>query len=340
MPLVRSMRRRGAGRAMVAAAAVLLAAGPAWVAAGAASDGSPAATGDASAARQAGRPASPVLAAVENLDRSATWTVVNELSLEFETHHPQGLARVGDKLYLSSVEVIEPPVRYPEPVDGYDRSPGRGVGHLFELDLTGRLLRHVTLGEGTMYHPGGIDFDGRDLWVPVAEYRPNSRSIVYAVDPRTLRARPAFRSDDHVGGVVRDADTGHVHGVSWGSRRFYTWTARGQVLDRVDNESHYVDFQDCAAVGAGSAVCTGLVEYRNPDGVRFDLGGIAVVDLREGTVGHEVPVTTVSANRHVVTRNPVHLEVDGDVLRMWAAPDDGGEPGGTTLMVLETSAES
>ncbi|WP_395105445.1 hypothetical protein [Actinomadura sp. SCN-SB] len=35
-------------------------------------------------------------------------------------------------------------------------------------------------------------------------------------------------------------------------------------------------------------------------------------------------------------RNPVHLETAGGVLRMWAAPDDGEEPGGTRLMVLET----
>jgi len=25
-----------------------------------------------------------------------------------------------------------------------------------------------------VYHPGGIDFDGVNIWVPVAEYRPDS----------------------------------------------------------------------------------------------------------------------------------------------------------------------
>ncbi|GLZ06615.1 hypothetical protein Acsp03_40810 [Actinomadura sp. NBRC 104412] len=277
-----------------------------------------------------------VVSAVQSLDRGAAWTVTRQFDLTFPTFHPQGLARVGDRLYLSSVEVIEPPVRYPEPVDGYDRTPGRGRGHLFELDLSGRLLRQITLGEGTMYHPGGIDFDGRSLWVPVAEYRPDSRSIVYRVDPRTLRATEAFRYGDHVGGVVRDRKTGRVHGVSWGSRRMFTWTDRGRLLRRGLNESHYVDFQDCAAASDGTAVCTGLTEFPLASGGRFDLGGIAVVDLRTGAIGHEVPVTTLSANRHVVTRNPVHLETAGGVLRMWAAPDDGEEPGGTRLMVLET----
>jgi Family of unknown function (DUF6454) len=278
----------------------------------------------------------PLVAAVEGLGRGAAWTVTRQLDLGFATYHPQGLARVGDRLYLSSVEVIEPPVRYPQPVGGYDRTPGRGRGHLFELDLSGRLLRQITLGEGHMYHPGGIDFDGRSLWVPVAEYRPDSHAIVYRVDPRTLRATEAFRYDDHVGGVVRDPRTGTVHGVSWGSRRLFTWTERGRLLRRGLNESHYVDFQDCAAAGAGKAVCTGLTEFPIASGGRFDLGGIAVLDLRTGAVGHEVPVTVASPNRHVVTRNPVHLEVDGHTLRMWAAPDDGEEPGGTRLLVLET----
>ena len=47
-----------------------------------------------------------------------------------------------------------------------------------------------------MYHPGGIDYDGDDIWVPVAEYRPNSRSIVYRVDPETMKATEVFRFAD------------------------------------------------------------------------------------------------------------------------------------------------
>ena len=38
-----------------------------------------------------------------------------------------------------------------------------------------------------MYHPGGIDYDGEYIWGPVAEYRPNSESIIYKVDAETLK---------------------------------------------------------------------------------------------------------------------------------------------------------
>jgi Family of unknown function (DUF6454) len=277
----------------------------------------------------------PVIEAIERTTRSTPWTVVRRVPLEFETYHPQGLARVGDRLFLSSVEVLEAPVRYPEPVDGYDRTPGRGRGHLFELTLDGRLLRQIELDEGTIYHPGGIDYDGRWLFVPVAEYRPDSRAIVYRVDPDTLRAREVFRVDDHVGGVVRDRVSGRLHGVSWGSRRFYSWTSRGRQLAVAPNPEHYVDFQDCAYARFAKAVCTGITEYTGPTGARLELGGIGVVNLDSNTLGAEVPVQSYSTAGHVVTRNPVDLEVEGETLRMYAAPDDGEEGAGTELLVLE-----
>jgi Family of unknown function (DUF6454) len=277
----------------------------------------------------------PVIEAIERTTRSTPWTVVRRVPLEFETYHPQGLARVGDRLFLSSVEVLEAPVRYPEPVDGYDRTPGRGRGHLFELTLDGRLLRQIELDEGTIYHPGGIDYDGRWLLVPVAEYRPDSRAIVYRVDPDTLRAREVFRVDDHVGGLVRDHVSGRLHGVSWGSRRFYSWTSRGRQLAVAPNPEHYVDFQDCAYARFAKAVCTGITEYTGPTGARLELGGIGVVNLDSNTLGAEVPVQSYSTAGHVVTRNPVDLEVEGETLRMYAAPDDGEEGAGTELLVLE-----
>ena len=89
----------------------------------------------------------------------------------FRTFHPQGMVKIGETLFVSSVEVI-------------DRDAGKGVGHLFKIDMAGALVADLRLGEGAIYHPGGIDYDGTSIWVPVAEYRPDSRSIVYRVDPR------------------------------------------------------------------------------------------------------------------------------------------------------------
>src|SRR5437879_3549093 len=139
---------------------------------------------------------SDVTRAFQATDRSTAWSLVQRVPLRFPTYHPQGFALVGDLIYLTSVEVLEAPVKYPVPVDGYDRTPGKGIGHLFVLDRQGNLKKDIRLGEGTAYHPGGPDFDGKDVWVPVAEYRPNSRAIVYTVDPKTYRVTERFRVQD------------------------------------------------------------------------------------------------------------------------------------------------
>lgn len=283
---------------------------------------------------QADQQDGPVAAAFADTTRSTAWTQVQKIPLRFPTHHPQGFALVGDRIFMSSVEIIEPTVRYPEPVDGYDRTPGRGVGHLFVLDRQGNLLHDITLGEGDAYHPGGIDFDGSSVWVPVGEYRPDSASIVYRVDPQSHEVSEAFRVDDHVGGVVRDGS--RVHGVSWGSRTQYTWTPRGRELREASNPNHVIDYQDCDHVERGKQLCSGITELPAPGGGRYELGGLALLDLRDGRILHEVPFPQFSTAGHVVTRNPVALEVAGDRLRLLAAPDDGDEGAGTELLVYET----
>ncbi|HZO69485.1 MAG TPA: DUF6454 family protein [Kribbellaceae bacterium] len=288
--------------------------------------------GGADAARRDG----DVARAFSSVDRTTAWTLTARIPLRFPTYHPQGFALVGDKIFLSSVEVLEPPVRYPEPVDGYDRSPGRGIGHVLALDRSGKLLADVNVGEGTVYHPGGIDFDGRDVWVPVAEYRPNSHAIVYRLDPRTLRVTEEFRVRDHIGGITRDRGDGSLHGVSWGSRRFYEWTGTGYQQRVSANPSHLVDYQDCDYVDRRKQLCSGVTGLPTASGGSYELGGLALLDLTDGNrILHEIPFQRFSAAGHVATRNPVALERDGSTLRLFAAPDDGEEPAGTELLVYE-----
>ena len=126
---------------------------------------------------------------VKKLTRGIVWRQVAAVPIKFNTQHPQGLVKIGDVFYVSSVEIITPTKRFAQLQDGYDRDTGAGAGHLFKFDQAGNLIAEVALGEGSIYHPGGIDYDGRSIWVPAAEYRPNSRAIVYRVDPATLKAR-------------------------------------------------------------------------------------------------------------------------------------------------------
>ena len=130
---------------------------------------------------------------VLKLGRDARWQPVAVIAVNFPTYHPQGMVKIGDTFFVSSVEVRVPPVRFASPMDGYDRETGQGAGHLFKIDAAGQLVRDVPLGEGTIYHPGGIDFDGTNIWVPVAEYRPDSRSINSRSMPPPCSARKAGR---------------------------------------------------------------------------------------------------------------------------------------------------
>jgi Family of unknown function (DUF6454) len=256
---------------------------------------------------------------VRSLTRDTTWTLVESTPIKFVTHHPQGMVKIGDTLFVSSVEIKVRTKRYPRPVGGYDRDVGEGVGHLFKIDRQGNLIADLVLGEGPMYHPGGIDYDGRHIWVPVAEYRPNSRSIVYRVDPADMTSTEVFRFGDHLGGIVHDTDDRTLHGISWGSRRFYRWTldARGRVTNatvppetlRTLNRSHYIDYQDCKYAGSHRMLCTGVTEMRQrPDAPAVRLGGIDLIDLRDGRPLHQVPVLLWTPGGLVMTHNPVWLE--------------------------------
>jgi hypothetical protein len=120
------------------------------------------------------------------VDRNTAWTQLSALKLNFPTYHPEGLVVTEGRFYLSSTQIIEPTVKYPVPVDGYDRTPGKGIGHLFVIDRTGKLVKDIVLGHDIVYHPGGIDRTGNYLWVPVAQYRPNSTAEIDRVDLRTF----------------------------------------------------------------------------------------------------------------------------------------------------------
>jgi hypothetical protein len=271
---------------------------------------------------------------------------VAEIPIGFGTHHPQGMVKIGDAFFVSSVEITVPTKRFPELKDGYDRDTGEGTGHLFKIDAKGNLRGDLKLGEGSIYHPGGIDYDGRYIWVPVAEYRPNSRSIVYRVDPKKMTATEVLRFADHVGGVVHNTDGRTLHGVSWGSRRLYKWSLGrdGKVSNadappeklRVANRSHYIDYQDCHYVGGRRMLCSGVNNYRmKADGPVFPLGGLEIVDLKTDQAVFQVPVELWSPSGKPMTQNPFWVEATDSGLRAYFMPDDDK----STLFVFEAAVK-
>ena len=282
--------------------------------------------------------------AIPKLTRATPWQQKAAITLQFPTFHPQGMVKIGDAFFVSSVDIRKPTTRFPTPQGGYDRDTGEGVGHLFKVDAEGRLLADLTLGEGSIYHPGGIDFDGQHIWVPVAEYRPNSQSIIYKVDPATMKATEVFRFKDHIGGIVHNTNDKSLHGVSWGSRRFYKWPLDidGKVTNagappeqlRVPNPALYIDYQDCHFLGRSRMLCAGLNTYRTaPDAPVFRLGGFEIVDLRDNRPVYQLPIELWSQSGLPMTQNPFWVEPAGQGVRAYFMPDDDK----STLFVYEAA---
>jgi hypothetical protein len=280
----------------------------------------------------------------EQVTRDTSWKLVDSARLQAETWHTEGIVKLGNQWIVSSVQVTEPTVKYPngQIIDGTDRMPGAGFGHLMRFDASGRLLsdRVLNAAGALEYHPGGLDYDGRSVWVTLAQYRPNSSSTFLRVDPRTLAVTPVLRARDHFGGVVNDTIRNTLVTLNWGSRAESTWRIRSharagsfaQPQSVVRNPSHFVDYQDCKYLGRVPdqrhpvMLCGGITQYGT-----FQLGGVALLDTETLSPVWEVPIAMLSPAGNVVTRNPIDVDVVDGKLRLYLAPDDDA----TTVFTYE-----
>lgn len=132
--------------------------------------------------------------------------------------HPQGLTASADGTtwYVSSVL----------------REAKKGVLATFRA-ADGSLLRQVEVQDGPRYHPGGLGRLGDTLWLPVAEYRRASTSVVQARDAATLAIRSSFAVDDHIGAVAVTSQG--LIGCNWDARVFYGWSTDGRQTQRIEH---------------------------------------------------------------------------------------------------------
>ncbi|MHA4807483.1 DUF6454 family protein [Flavitalea flava] len=270
---------------------------------------------------------SPLSRKLKTINRNTVWNLIKTVRIQFKTFHCQGMVKIGNEFWVSSVEISSP-------VEGvWDRTKGKG--HLFRIDGEGKLLADIPIGEGSIYHPSGIDFDGSHIWIAAAEYRPDSQAIIYKFDPERKELKEVFRWNDHIGGIARNKDTNTLHGISWGSRRFYQWDLdkEGNVSSSTLNHAFYIDYQDNQYLGGNEMLYTGLAGYKKPDGKGFALGGLEIVDLDKKSAVHQTPVQQWSpVTGAVMTQNPSFFEYTAeDKIRAYYMPDDND----STLYVYE-----
>lgn len=297
-----------------------------------------------------------------NLGRSTTWKLISKTKFEGDTGEPEGMARLGDDRYfISAGQWTVPTIKYPQPINGTDRTPGAGFAHTLIYDGQGRLIANATLTKpgDIEYHTGGIDYDGHYLWATLSQYRPNSTATIVQIDPLTLQKKSMFRTNDHNGGIVHDTITDDLVTLNWGGRNATTWSLRDYPRgftplpgftapkSSVPDPSFFVDYQDCKFLGHyalpdAMAVrasdqgtkrpimfCGGVATI----GSSFYLGGIALVDLQTMLPLWEVPIAMTSDLGASVTQNPIDIAVVDGKLRIYCLPDQHN----STLYVYEAA---
>jgi hypothetical protein len=168
--------------------------------------------------------------------------------------HVQGIDVEGDRLWVSWV----------------DRT--NKTGHVGEFELSsGKLLRSVEVHKGDRYHPGGIALEGDSLWLPVAEYKPNSSSFIQRRNKHTLALEAEFEVADHIGCVA--AMNGRVYGGNWDARKIYEWSPAGKLISKRDNPTG-TRFQDMKAIsgrliGSGIRADAGAIDWLDPNDLRL-----------------------------------------------------------------------
>ena len=213
------------------------------------------------------------------------------------------MVKIGETLFVSSVEVI-------------DRDAGKGVGHLFKIDMAGRLSPICGSAKARSITPAASTTTARTSGCRSPNTGPTAARSSIASIPATMKATEVFRVADHIGAIVHDTDRRTLHGVSWGSRRFYRWTLSGVEQATARSTRRTTSIIRTASTPAGDRMlCTGVAEIRQaPRRGAVPARRLDLVSLADGRPLHQ------AAGAAVDRRRPRHDAQPG-LDRAAAAPD-------------------
>jgi hypothetical protein len=209
--------------------------------------------------------------------------------LQSETNHVQGIDTDGRHLWVTSVDT---PTR-----KGYLRRFGVADG---------RLEAEIEVQDGERFHPGGIQADGDSVWMPVAEYRASSTSVIQRRNRTTLQLEFQFSVPDHIGCIAVTPE--YIIGGNWDSRDFYFWDRRGTLIRKVTSETMNA-YQDLK-FHANQVVASGTMAGRKGAVDWLEFPSLRLV--RRETVGN-------TDRGDALTREGMAL-VNNEI---WFLPEDG-----------------
>lgn len=281
------------------------------------------------------------------------WEQVSVVAVPEDVHHPQGLIKIGQTFYLTTV----------------DKKKDRGLLLSFALrDGQLRTLSRLDITQGPKfrrYHPGGVDYlpSTQELWIPLAEYAPKKPTTVIAVKLPHLSVRVVGELDDHIGSVICDEEKNLIRLTNWDTEGIYTAeldenkNLRGPWKDFLyqPHLSYFRNpiwgrhgrfaYQDFKSLGQGFAIGTGvrrgiawqhgvidLISFGDPNVESFEL-------VRRWTPGPVKSPFQRALFSIPLTRNPMMLEPieDGKKVRLYFMPHDGK---GSCLFIYEATLKA
>ncbi len=211
------------------------------------------------------------------------------IALDGQIFHVQGIDLDRDHLWVTSADTVS----------------RKGFIHLFSWP-GGKLIRSVEIQRGDRFHPGGIATDAHSLWIPVAEYRRNSTSVIQRRDKRSLKLLSEFDVSDHIGCIASTPDA--LIGGNWDSREFYIWDRAGRLTAKLANPTQAA-YQDMKFV-KGAVIASGLLPGKTGAIDWLQLPSLTLLKrITAGSTDRGVPYT----NEGMTVRNG----------RLYLLPEDG-----------------
>ncbi|NCN27304.1 hypothetical protein GW915_06990 [bacterium] len=159
---------------------------------------------------------------------------------EHPTHHPQGLVKIGNHFYISTVDKAG------------KRSSEHQNGYVYKLHFDSKKLRLTSVAQKRLsifvegeaqreFHPGGMDFDPlrNAIIIPLSQYRAHSTTTFLALDPETLSTKELLADSDHYGSIICVGDA--LLATTWHAESLRLLTQE----DRYDLGKMPASYQDC-----------------------------------------------------------------------------------------------
>ncbi len=149
--------------------------------------------------------------------------------------HTQGLEIVGGQFYVTARRDDVQPRR----ALLLRTAPGRTDWDVW--DITPYVWDITPSGQGgrPLDHPGGMQSDGKHLWIPLAESRRGGKSLIrgYAIAAirtgRVLKPEFEFSVVGHIGALAVLGYSTGLLGASWDTEKVYGWDFYGRPLPRL-----------------------------------------------------------------------------------------------------------